>query len=180
MRVVDSEGVMLGVYAIREARDLAFNREQDLVEIAPQANPPVCKIIDFGKYLYEQHKRDKEQKKKVHAVQLKEIRFKAGTDSHDFDFKTRHARTFLLEGDKVKSTVFFRGREIQHMEFGEEILKRFIEKLDDVSKVDQPLRAEGRTMTVTLAPDKEKQKKLQTKPVGGIESSDLTDKQDFS
>lgn len=162
VRVVDAEGAMLGILPIREARDMAFQQEKDLVEIAPQANPPVCKIIDFGKFQYEQHKRDKQQKKAQHQAQLKEIRFKAGTDSHDFDFKTRHAREFLLHGDKVKATVFFRGREIQHMEFGEDILKRFIEQLEEVSKIDQPLRAEGKTMSVTLAPDKEKQKKIQS------------------
>ncbi len=151
---------MLGIVSIREARDLAAKEGKDLVEIAPQANPPVCKIIDFGKFLYDQHKRDKEQKKKVHTAQLKEIRFKAQTDTHDFDFKTRHARDFLIRGDKVKASVLFRGREMQHMEFGEVLLKRFIEKLEDVAKVDQPLKAEGRTMAVTLAPDKDKIKKI--------------------
>ncbi|MBL7976023.1 MAG: translation initiation factor IF-3 [Candidatus Kapabacteria bacterium] len=161
IRVVDSEGNMLGIMPVREARDIAYQQEKDLVEIAPQANPPVCKIIDFGKYQYELHKREKMQKKQQHQSQLKEVRFKAGTDTHDFDFKTRHAREFLLEGDKVKATVFFRGREIQHTEFGEQLLLRFIEKLEDVSKVDQPLKAEGKTLSVTLAPDKEKQKKNQ-------------------
>ena len=160
VRVVDSEGGMLGVFSIRDARDMAAKENKDLVEIAPQANPPVCKIIDFGKHLYEQHKRDKEQKKKMHTAQLKEIRFKAQTDTHDFDFKTRHARDFLMRGDKVKASVMFRGREMQHMEFGEVLLKKFIEQLEDVSKVDQPLRAEGRTMAVTLAPDKDKLKKV--------------------
>jgi translation initiation factor IF-3 len=105
---------------------MATRESKDLVEIAPQATPPVCKIIDFGKYLYEQHKRDKEQKKKIHTSQLKEIRFKAQTDTHDFDFKTRHARDFLLHGDKVKASVMFRGREMQHTEFGATLLKRFI------------------------------------------------------
>ncbi len=160
VRVLDSDGALIGIFAIRDARDLAAKENKDLVEIAPQANPPVCKIIDFGKFLYEQHKRDKEQKKKMHTAQLKEIRFKAQTDTHDFDFKTRHARDFLMRGDKVKASVMFRGREMQHMEFGEVLLKRFIEQLEDVSKVDQALRAEGRTMAVTLAPDKDKIKKI--------------------
>lgn len=161
VRLLDGEGGMLGIFTIRDARDMATREGKDLVEIAPQANPPVCKIIDFGKFLYEQHKRDKEQKKKIHTAQLKEIRFKAHTDTHDFDFKTRHARDFLTHGDKVKASVMFRGREMQHQEFGEVLLKRFIEKLEDVSKVDQPLRSEGRTMAVTLAPDKDKIKKIQ-------------------
>lgn len=165
---------MLGIFTIRDARDMATREGKDLVEIAPQANPPVCKIIDFGKYLYEQHKRDKEQKKKIHTAQLKEIRFKAHTDTHDFDFKTRHARDFLMHGDKVKASVMFRGREMQHQEFGEVLLKRFIERLEEVSKVDQPLRSEGRTMAVTLAPDKDKIKKLQSlsKPSKKDDSSD--------
>lgn len=162
VRLLDGEGGMLGIFTIRDARDMATREGKDLVEIAPQANPPVCKIIDFGKYLYEQHKRDKEQKKKIHTAQLKEIRFKAHTDTHDFDFKTRHARDFLMHGDKVKASVMFRGREMQHQEFGEVLLKRFIERLEEVSKVDQPLRSEGRTMAVTLAPDKDKIKKLQS------------------
>ncbi len=170
VRLLSTDGSMLGIYTVREARDLAARENKDLVEIAPQANPPVCKIIDFGKFLYEQHKRDKEQKKKIHTAQLKEIRFKAQTDTHDFDFKTRHARDFLMHGDKVKASVMFRGREMQHMEFGEQLLKRFIEQLDDVAKVDQPLKAEGRTMAVTLAPDKEKQRKLQAGAKGSKKS----------
>lgn len=174
VRLLDGEGGMLGIFTIRDARDMATREGKDLVEIAPQANPPVCKIIDFGKYLYEQHKRDKEQKKKIHTAQLKEIRFKAHTDTHDFDFKTRHARDFLMHGDKVKASVMFRGREMQHQEFGEVLLKRFIERLEEVSKVDQPLRSEGRTMAVTLAPDKDKIKKLQSlsKPSKKDDSSD--------
>ncbi|MFM8178114.1 MAG: translation initiation factor IF-3 [Candidatus Kapaibacterium sp.] len=174
VRLLDGEGGMLGIFTIRDARDMASREGKDLVEIAPQANPPVCKIIDFGKYLYEQHKRDKEQKKKIHTAQLKEIRFKAQTDTHDFDFKTRHARDFLMHGDKVKASVMFRGREMQHQEFGEILLKKFIERLEEVSKVDQPLRSEGRTMAVTLSPDKDKIKKLQAaeKP---MKKDDATD-----
>lgn len=175
VRLLDSEGGMLGIFTIRDARDMATREGKDLVEIAPQASPPVCKIIDFGKFLYEQHKRDKEQKKKIHTAQLKEIRFKAHTDTHDFDFKTRHARDFLMHGDKVKASVMFRGREMQHQEFGEILLKRFIERLEDVSKVDQPLRSEGRTMAVTLAPDKDKIKKIQasSKPSKNDGSTDV-------
>lgn len=164
VRLLDSEGGLLGIFAIRDARDMATREGKDLVEIAPQANPPVAKIIDFGKYLYEQHKREKEQKKKIHTAQLKEVRFKAHTDTHDFDFKTRHARDFLIHGDKVKASVMFRGREMQHQEFGEILLKRFIERLEDISKVDQALRSEGRTMAVTLAPDKDKIKRLPQPP----------------
>jgi len=114
VRVVDEDGAMLGVMATREAIELAYEREKDLVEIAQQANPPVCKIIDYGKFAYEQQKREKLAKKAQHHAQLKEVRFKWRTDTHDFDFKTRHAREFLGEGHKVKATVMFKGREIMH------------------------------------------------------------------
>lgn len=147
---------MLGVMSPAEAMRLAGERGVDLVEIAPKAEPPVCKIIDFGKFRYEQQKRDKLQKKNQHQQQLKEIRFKAATDTHDFDFKTRHAREFLLDGDKVKASVFFRGREIVHSALGIEMLKRFVAALEDVSKVDQEIKMEGNNCSVILSPDKVK------------------------
>jgi translation initiation factor IF-3 len=156
IRVVDEEGQMLGVMSPAEAMRLAGERGVDLVEIAPKAEPPVCKIIDFGKFRYEQQKRDKLQKKNQHQQQLKEIRFKAATDTHDFDFKTRHAREFLLDGDKVKASVFFRGREIVHSALGIEMLKRFVSALEDVSKVDQEIKMEGNNCSVILSPDKVK------------------------
>jgi len=154
LRVVDARGGQLGIMQKRDALRMAQEQELDLVEIAPQAKPPVCKLIDYGKFTYEQQKREKQQKKAQVHQQLKEIRFKAGTDTHDFDFKTRHAREFLEEGHKVKASVFFRGREIMHQDLGEVMLKRFIEQLADVSKVDQPIKSEGRTLSVTLAPEK--------------------------
>lgn len=165
VRVVDAQGGALGVLPRREALRIALERELDLVEIAPQANPPVCKIIDYGKFIYEQTKREKQQKKaQVHST-LKEVRFKAGTDTHDFDFKTRHARGFLEEGHKVKATVMFKGREILHKELGEELLQRFIDALAEVSKIDQPMRMEGRFLGVMLAPDiKKPVKKKEPKP----------------
>lgn len=165
LRVVDAQGGALGVLPRREALRIALEREADLVEIAPQANPPVCKIIDYGKFIYEQTKREKVQKKaQVHST-LKEVRFKAGTDTHDFDFKTRHARGFLEEGHKVKATVMFKGREILHKELGEELLQRFIDALADVAKIDQPMRMEGRFLGVMLAPDVKKPvKKKEPKP----------------
>jgi len=154
LRVVDARGGQLGIMQKRDALRMAQEQELDLVEIAPQAKPPVCKLIDYGKFTYEQQKREKQQKKAQVHQQLKEIRFKAGTDTHDFDFKTRHAREFLEEGHKVKASVFFRGREIMHQDLGEVMLRRFIEQLADVSKVDQPIKSEGRTLSVTLAPEK--------------------------
>ena len=165
LRVVDAQGGALGVLPRREALRIALERELDLVEIAPQANPPVCKIIDYGKFIYEQTKREKQQKKAQSHSTLKEVRFKAGTDTHDFDFKTRHAREFLEEGHKVKATVMFKGREILHKELGEELLQRFIDALADVAKIDQPMRMEGRFLGVMLAPDiKKPVKKKEPKP----------------
>lgn len=159
LRVVDAKGGQLGIISRREALRLAQEQNLDLVEIAPQANPPVAKIIDYGKFTYEQQKRDKAQKKaQVHSA-LKELRFKAGTDTHDFDFKTRHARGFLEEGHKVKATVMFRGREIMHQDIGRALLQRFIDALVDIAKVDQPMRQEGRFLSLTLAPDPVKVKK---------------------
>jgi translation initiation factor IF-3 len=140
---------------------LAREREADLVEIVPTANPPVCKIINFGKYKYELAKKDKIQKKHQHVSLLKELRFHPNTDVHDFEFKTRHARQFLLDGHKVKATVVFKGREITYKEKGEVILTRLVERLTDVSKVDQTPHMEGRSMIIILTP--ERKKKTETK-----------------
>jgi translation initiation factor IF-3 len=131
----------------------------DLVEIAPQAKPPVCKIIDFGKFKYEQQKREKIQRKNQQVSTLKEIRLHPNTDVHDFEFKARHAIDFLEEGNKVKVAVLFKGREMAYTEQGEELLNRFIEKTEDIAKVESPIRMEGRNMSVTLLPTKVKSKK---------------------
>lgn len=159
LRVVDEEGGQMGVLSRRDALQAARDREMDLVLIAPQAVPPVCKIIDYGKFSYEQQKREKAQKKAQHQKELKEIRLRAGTDTHDLEFKTRHAREFLEQGHKVKATVFFRGREIVHQDLGRELLQKFIDGLVEVSKIDQDMRTEGRVLSVTLAPDVKKEKK---------------------
>jgi len=142
----------------REALQLAMDRELDLVEIAPQATPPVCKIIDYGKFKYEQQKRDKTQRKHQHQQQLKEVRLHPRTDTHDVDFKTRHAREFLLEGHKVKFTVVFKGREITHQNIGRELLEGIIQSLAEEAKVDQPIRMDGRNMSTILAPESKKKK----------------------
>ena len=155
-RLIANDNQMVGVKTIKEALVMAEEAGLDLVEIAPQAKPPVCKIIDYGKFLYEQQKREKQQKKLQHHTQLKEIRFKWRTDTHDFNFKTRHARKFIETGDKVKASVMFRGREIVHKEIGRELLVRFIDAMIDIAKVDQNLRAEGRIFSVVLSPDKDK------------------------
>jgi translation initiation factor IF-3 len=159
VRCVDEEGKMLGIMSIAEALRRAGEAEMDLVEIAQQANPPVCKIIDFGKFLYEQQKKEKFQRKQQLNQQMKEIRFKWRTDTHDFNFKTRHAKAFIEEGHKVKASVMFRGREIVHKEIGRELLEKFVAEMEEVAKVDQDMKAEGKTMFVVLSPDKTKIKK---------------------
>jgi len=141
---------------------LAREREADLVEIVPNANPPVCKIINLGKYKYELAKKDKIQKKHQHVSLLKELRFHPRTDVHDFEFKARHARQFLMDGHKVKATVVFKGREITYKEKGETMLARLVERLTDVCKVDQTPHMEGRSMIMILSPDRKK--KVETKP----------------
>ncbi len=153
VRVVDPGGNH-GIYSIDDALELARDRELDLVEIAPEADPPVVKIIDYGKYRYELQKKEKEARKKTSTVSLKEIRFRPHTDTHDFEFKTKHAHEFLEEGNKVKAWVQFRGRDIIYQDQGMDLLRRFIEELQDVAKVDQPPRMEGRRMTTILAPSK--------------------------
>ena len=135
---------------------MARARGLDLVEIAPMAAPPVVKIIDYGKFRYEQQKREKEARKKTAQVELKEIRFGPNTDQHDFDFKLKHAREFLSEGDKVKAWVQFRGRDIVYKDAGVEMLTKFIDELKDLAKVDQPPQMEGRRMTIILTPTKKK------------------------
>jgi len=161
VRVVDSDGKMLGVMNRDAAIELAYGKDMDLVEIAPQAAPPVCKIIEYGKFAYEIQKKENLAKKAQKQQELKEIRFKAGTDTHDFNFKTRHAREFLEDGDKVKATVMFRGREIVHPEFGRALLEKFVAELADVSKIDQPIKPEGKTMSVMLSPEKKAAKKAE-------------------
>ena len=126
----------------------------DLVEISPNANPPVCKIIDYGKYQYEKKKKEKEAKKKQHTVSVKELRFRPNTDDHDLEFKTRHAREFLEAGDKVKASVQFRGRDMLYTEKGELLLLRLAKSLEDVAKIESKPNMEGRRMIMILTPTK--------------------------
>jgi translation initiation factor IF-3 len=147
------------VYTVRDAIKLSEERGLDLVEIAPQATPPVCKIIDFGKFKYEQQKREKIQKKNQTVSILKEIRLHPNTDVHDFEFKAKHAINFLEEGNKVKVSVLFKGREMAYTDQGEELLKKFVEKMEDISKIESPIKLEGRNMTVILIPQSKKGKK---------------------
>jgi len=138
---------------------MSEEKEQDLVEIAPQAKPPVCKIIDYGKFRYEQQKRDKLQRKNQSVSILKEIRFHPNTDVHDFEFKAKHAINFLNEGNKVKATVRFKGREMAYKEQGSDLLERFIERIEDYAKVETPIKMEGRNMSVIMVPLPKKIKK---------------------
>ena len=142
----------------REAMRLAETRGLDLVEIVPTSNPPVCKLVDYGKYMYEVGKKEKAKTKGQSSAQLKEIRFHPNTDEHDFEFKSRHAKEFLEQGHKVKGTVQFKGREITYAAHGEELLNKFVEFLAEVGKVEQKPKLEGRSMAVIIAPDKSKKK----------------------
>jgi len=164
VRVIDQHGGQLGVMTPAAAIALAKERDADLVEIVPTAAPPVCKIINFGKFKYELAKKDKIQKKHQHVSLLKELRFHPNTDVHDFEFKVRHAKRFLGDGHKVKATVVFKGREITYKEKGEILLNRLVQELVDVSKIDQAAHMEGRSMIMILSPERKKQVKAETKP----------------
>jgi translation initiation factor IF-3 len=160
--VIDEEG-QVGVMTPVEALKVARQRGLDLIEIVPNASPPVCKIMDHGKYKYEQTKKEKLQRKHQQVTQLKELRFHPNTDDHDFEFKARHARRFLEDGHKLKATVVFKGREITYKEHGESLLRRLAEKLSDLAKVDQEAKLEGRSMAMIFAPEKGVKKKPETK-----------------
>lgn len=155
VRLIDAEGEQAGVTAINDALELAAESGLDLVEISPNAEPPVCRIMDYGKFLYEKSKQQKEQKKKQKQIQVKEIKFRPGTDEGDYQVKLRNLRRFLEGGDKAKVTVRFRGREMAHQEIGIELLERIKIDLDEVSNCEAfPRRAEGRQMVMILAPGK--------------------------
>lgn len=155
----------------RDALALARERDADLVEIVPNANPPVCKVINYGKYKYELAKKDKIQKKHQHVTQLKELRFHPNTDTHDFNFKMRHARNFLMEGHKVKATVVFKGREITYQDQGKDLLNRLTEQLSDIAKIDQAAHMEGRSMIAIFAPERKKKAEPKTDKTEKHESS---------
>lgn len=142
---------------------MAVDRGKDLIEIVPTADPPVCKIMDFGKYRYELAKKEKLQRKHQHVTQVKEIRFHPNTDTHDFEFKVRHARAFIEQGNKVKATVVFKGREITYQELGKNMLGRFTEALSDIAKVESAPKMEGRQMIAFYVADKTKKKTAASK-----------------
>lgn len=154
VRLVGENVEEQGVFSTNEALRMATAQELDLVEISPNADPPVCKIIDYQKFLYQQKKKQKELKEKSHKIVTKEIRFGPNTDEHDFQFKLKHAQKFLEEGAKLKAYVFFKGRSILFKEQGEILLLKFIQALEEISKVDQLPRLEGKRMIIMLSPKK--------------------------
>lgn len=160
MRVIGAKGEQIGILPTREALDRAREQNLDLVEVAPTSKPPVCRIMDFGKYKYELAKRDKQAKKKQHSFQLKEMRFRPKIDEHDYQFKTRHVREFLESGSKVKVLLLFRGREMAHQEFGAKIMERVVQDLTDIAVVDTPAKMEGNSMNMVLSPKPEVMRKL--------------------
>jgi translation initiation factor IF-3 len=150
VRVIDADGGQLGVMTPEDAQRIAQQRDLDLVEVAPTASPPVCRIMDYGKYRYTMKKKAQETRKKVAASVLKEVKVGSLTSTHDVDFKVGHIRDFLKEGHRVKVTVFFRGRQITHPELGRSMLEKIVEKVNDVAQVEQSPRLEGRMMSMML------------------------------
>ncbi len=156
VRVIGDEGEQLGVMDIRDAIRAAREKGLDLVEVAATADPPVCRIIDFGKFQYEAKKKANEAKKKQVTITVKEVKFRPGTDDHDYDYRMKHAREWLEEGDKVKATIWFRGREMTHRELGSRILEKLEKDLADVGEVEARPRMEGNQMFIILGPKRHK------------------------
>ncbi|RKZ08128.1 translation initiation factor IF-3 [bacterium] len=156
VRVIDSDGSQLGVLPTAEALKIAEERGLDLVEISPNSRPPVCKIMDYGKFKYEQSKKNRESKKKQHVTHLKEIKMRPKIEEHDLQFKLKHAENFLSNRDKVKFTVVFRGREMEHIHRGKELLDKIIEQFSDIAIVEKEPVQVGRSISVILGPRTQK------------------------
>ena len=152
VRVIGPDGEHLGIVPLDEALTMASARELDLVEVSPDADPPVCKIIDYGKFRYQQDKRGREAKKKQHAIMVKEVRMRPKTEEHDYQVKSRQIRRFLEEGNKAKVSMRFRGREYEHAELGQRKLERLMLEMQDIANVEQSPQMEGRIITLVLAP----------------------------
>jgi translation initiation factor IF-3 len=152
--LVGADGTQIGIVSVKEALDRARASELDLVEVAPQANPPVARIMDYGKYKYERAMRQKEARKKQARIEVKEIKFRPKIDRHDYETKKGHVVRFLSAGNRVKVTIMFRGREMAHTELGQRILDRLVEDLDGLATVEQPSKLDGRNMVMVLAPTK--------------------------
>ncbi len=171
VRVTDENGEQLGIMQTRDALKLAEDRHLDLVEVAPKARPPVCKIMDFGKYRYEQQKRDKEARKKQKVVTIKEVKLRPNIEQHDFEVKLKNAQRFIEEGNKVKVTIMFRGRELSHPEIGSTVLDKIAQALGDTVSVERSAKLEGKNMTMILSPKAQKSKKTTTSAKGGDNTS---------
>ena len=154
MRVIDDEGKQIGILQPFEALKMAREKNLDLVEVSPTAQPPVCRIMDFGKYLYEQDKKERAAKKHQKVITVKEVKFRINVDEHDYEFKKNHVLRFLEDGDKVKATIFFRGREMTHTNLGRQILDRLIKDIGEKGVVEFRPRMEGNTLHAILAPKK--------------------------
>jgi translation initiation factor IF-3 len=154
IRVIDTDGAQLGIMTPREAQRLAEEKELDLVLVSDKADPPVCRIMDYGKYKFEQEKKAREARKKQHTADVKEVKMRYKIEDHDYQVRVSQAERFLKSGDKVKATVTFRGREIQHVDLAEELLKRMLDDLKDLAEVQQAPKREGRNMMMLLSPKK--------------------------
>lgn len=152
VRVIGSDGEQLGIMSGREAQQLAYEKHLDLVEIAPTAKPPVCRIMDYGKYRYEQQKREKESRKKQKTFDIKEVKLRPGIEEHDFNVKFKNAVRFLEDGDKVKVNIMFRGRELSHPELGEVLLNKMAAQLKEMAVVERQPKLEGKNMIMIVAP----------------------------
>lgn len=152
VRLVDETGQMLGVMSSRDALETARGRGYDLVMVSPNANPPVCRIMDYGKYKYEQSKKARKAKKKQHVVHVKEVKMRPGIEQHDYEFKMNHARRFLEHNDKVKFTLIFRGREVTHLDIGQRVMDRVAKDLEEIANVEVKPKREGRALIMIVAP----------------------------
>lgn len=150
--MISEKGEQLGVVSVEKGIEKANGSGLDLVEVAPNAKPPVCKIMDYGKYKYEQSKKEKEARKNQRTINVKEVKFRLGIEEHDFNVKVKNAKRFLINGDKVKVTIMFRGREISHSELGKELCDKLVEELKDFAKIEKTAKVEGRNMIMVIAP----------------------------
>jgi translation initiation factor IF-3 len=158
-RVIDSNGQQLGIIPVREGMRVAAEQGLDLVEVAPQAKPPVCRIMDYGKYKYEQSKKERDARKKQRVINVKEVKIRPRIEEHDFQVKVRNARRFLTDGDKVKVTLMFRGREITHAALGHDLCMKFYKELEEQASMEKEPKVEGRNMIMVLVPRTQEQVK---------------------
>ena len=175
VRVTSVTGEQLGIMSTREALRMAEEQHLDLVEVAPKAKPPVCRIMDFGKFRYEQQKREKEAKKKQKVISIKEVKLRPNIEQHDFDVKLKNALRFVEDGNKVKVTIMFRGRELSHPELGKEVLGRVAERLGDAVSIERNAKLEGKNMTMIVAPKLQKASKPKKSNMTKEENSNAKD-----